>query len=93
MYDYHGKDCPRCQRTLKRASLIERRARQAKRIFLIGSAMLAMVASSLGKKLTVPFLGLIASVASHWIESMMRKAKEAMHLPMDIDAIDDIYAF
>jgi hypothetical protein len=93
MYDYHGKDCPRCLRSLKRAALIERRARQATRILLAGSLILALTAASFGKTLKIPLVGFFIALVCQWVEFLMRQAKETMHHKMDTDPIEDVYAF
>lgn len=93
MFEYHGKECPRCQRSLKRAAIIEKRAGHSSTALLLASTMLAIFASTAGKNLRLPFLGLFVATLLRVTETIMRIARETMHLRLEIDKIEEIYAF
>lgn len=92
-YDNHGKECPRCQRTLKRAAIIEKTAGRSSTVLLLASSMLALFATASRKSLNAPVAGLIFATFLRMIESSMRKARETMHLKLEHDKIEDVYAF
>ena len=93
MFDYHGKECPRCQRSLKRAASIEKNAGRSSTILLLASSMLALFVSTSGKKLTIPFLGLFVATLLRVVESIMRKVRETMHARLEVEKIEETYAF
>jgi hypothetical protein len=93
VWQSHGKNCPRCQRTLSRASVLERRAGRASLILLVASSLLALAKTIIGQKLTIPLAGGLLSVAFHSVGRWAAQAQERMHRQMSIDDIADVYEY
>jgi hypothetical protein len=93
LWQFHGKHCPRCQRTLARATVLERRAGRAAAILMVASAVVAAVKAQLNQKLTVPFAGLVLAVGLRCVERWAAQAHAKMHRVMTIDEIADVYTF
>jgi hypothetical protein len=94
MYEYHGKYCPRCKRSLHRAFAIEHKSIKVSWILLFGSALLGMILSiSKRGSLTLPFLGCTLSIIARQIGNKMKSMRESMHESLEVDDITEVYAF
>ena len=101
MYEYHGKYCPRCQRSMKRAKIIQNRASQISTIFatistigaLLISRLSTSTSSSAVKSFTIPLVGYCIALVAHILQKQMRYVQDRMHKSFDTDDITDVYAY
>lgn len=95
LWDNHGKNCPRCQRMLARAKLIEKLSHRLKGLTLFCSVTAGFIQSFRGSKMIFAWAGLLVSLMFLCLERMAVQIYEKLHRRTNIPEIDvsDVYAY